>query len=354
MKTSPVTILIPILLVAFFGCKKSEPVATVRPVRTAVIAEQPHDDQVAMTGLIGAHQYVSASFRIAGKMVERLVTVGNVVKAGQPIARLDPTIEKDALTAATADLASARALLEQTQLTEQRYGALLKTAAVSQSNYDDALRQLRAARAQVLAAEARLHSAQEQLDFTTLKAETGGIVTEKCAEHGEVLNAGQPVVKIAENQPMDALFDAPEALVRNGIAPGQKIEVRLNSDSSIRTEGVIYEIAPQSDSATRTYLVKAAMTNTPAQMLLGATVLGYLTRSNHPSIRVHSSALTAADGRPAVWRVEPKSQTVQLTPVEVVAYTTDAAVIGSGLRPGDIVVTAGAQALHQNQKVKLQ
>ncbi len=354
MKISPTFLLLPALAIAWTGCKKPAPITDARPVRTAVIEERPNEDPVTMTGQLGAHQYFSASFRISGKMIERLVTVGSVVKAGQPIARLDPTIERDTLTTAEADLASARALLEQTQLTEKRFAALLKTQAVSQSNYDDALRQMRGALAQVQSAEAKLHSAREQLDFTTIKAESDGVVTEKSAEPGDVVAAGQTIVKIAANQPMDALFDAPEALIRNGIMPGRKIEVCLNSDSRVRAEGVVYEIAPQSDSATRTYQVKAAMERYPAQMLLGATVLGHMRLSDKTSIRVHAASLTTSGGQPAVWRVEPKSQTVQLIPVRIESYTTDAAVIGDGLRPGDIVVTAGAQALHENQKVKLQ
>jgi RND family efflux transporter MFP subunit len=342
------------LALTLAACKKAQVAAEARPVRTMVIEEQSSGEPVALTGQIAAHQYVSASFRIAGKMIERMVGVGSVVKAGQPIARLDATIEKDTLAQAEAELEAAKANLEQSELSEQRADALVKNKAVSQSSYDDALRQLRSARAQRQAAEAKLHSAREQLGFAILKAEIDGVVTEKCAEPGEVVGAGQAIVRIAGTQPMDAQFDVPESLVSNGIAPGQSIEVRLNSDPTIRAEATIYEIAPQSDSATRTYLMKAAIAQCPPKMLLGATVVGEVRSAGKAIVRVQSASLTTtAEGQPAVWRVEPKTLMVQLVPVVIERFTTDAAVIVAGLRPGDVVVTAGVQALHQNQKIKL-
>ncbi|HBF33799.1 TPA: efflux transporter periplasmic adaptor subunit, partial [Candidatus Sumerlaeota bacterium] len=138
-----------------------------------------------------------------------------------------------------------------------------------------------------------------------------------------------------------------------GVSKGEKIEIRLNAEKNIRAEGAIYEIAPQADSVTRTYLVKVAIENFPPQMLLGATVVGSLKLSVPPSIQIPASALTELNGQPAVWRVDATEKTVQLAPVKIERYTTESAVIADGLQSGDIVVTAGVQALHQNQKVKL-
>ena len=275
------------------------------------------------------------------------------MKAGQPIARLDSEIEKSVIEAGKAELAAAKALLTQTEIAEARASELIKSKAVSQSEYDDSLRQLKAARAQVQGADARLRTVQEQLDFTTLKAEADGVVTEKGAEVGEVVAAGQMIVRIARNKPIDAIFDVPESVIRNGLSLGQKIEVRLNADKKIRAEGTVYEIAPQSDSATRTYLAKAAIDDVPSQMLLGATVVGFLKTSAAPTIQAPASSLTTSEGRSAVWVVDPATKTVRLTPVKIEGYTAESVVITEGLESGDIVVTAGVQALYQKQRVKL-
>lgn len=347
-------LLLLLLLGACSSCSRTAELADARPVRVSVVAKKPHQEKVLLTGQIAAHTYVKASFRISGKIVERLVTVGSRVETGQALARLESKIEEDQLQGAKAEVAAAQALLERAASSEKRAKALLRARAVSQSDYEEALRQLKAARAQVVAAEAKKHAATEQVGYTLLKAESNGVVTEKGAEVGEVVGAGQMILRIAENQPRDAIFDLPEALVLRGVSLGQKVEVRLNTDREIQAVGVIYEIAPQADSLTRTYPAKVVLAEFPPQMLLGATVVGTLKFMEEPAIQVPAAALTTWEGQAAVWLVDPKQHTVRITPVRVERYTTAAAIIAAGINYGDIVVTAGTQALHQGQRVRWQ
>lgn len=335
------------------GCSKTVESEDVRPVRAMVVEKKANDEPIAMSGQIEAHNYTNAAFRTTGRMIERMVSVGDAVRAGQPLARLDSKIENNAVQMAEAELTAAKALLQQTDSHEKRLGRLVKVSAASVMDYEEALRQYKSAQAQVQGAEARLRSAQEQKDFTLLKAEADGVVTERVAEVGDVIAAGQTVVRIAKNGLIDAVFDVPEALIRNGIKQGQIIEVHLNADKAIRAEGVVYEIAPQSDVVTRTHLTKTTLKAPPIKMLLGASVVGYLNTPTATSIRVPASSLTVSDGQAAVWIVDPTAMTVQLRSVTVGQYTAGDVIVTEGLTPGDRVVTAGVQTLFQNQKVKI-
>ena len=350
----PAAILLLSAAVLAAGCNKSANVEDVKFVRTVTAERALHETPISMTGEIKAHMYINAAFRLSGKIVERMVSVGDVVKANQPLARLDSKIEEDSLAAAEAEVKKANANLEQTVLVEKRAGILVQSKAVSQNDYDEALRQLKSTKAQAQEAEARLHVTQEQLGFTILKAETGGVVTEKAAEVGEVVSVGQTVMRIADTKSTDAVFDMPEDVMRRGLAMGQKMRICLDADHTVCADSTVYETAPQADQVTRTYLVKAVLKNVPRQIFLGATVVGTLQLSEEPSIRIPASALTALDGKPAVWLVAPATKTVHPRAITVERYTADAVVVADGIQTGDIVVTAGVQSLYQDQKVTWQ
>ncbi|HTN72993.1 MAG TPA: efflux RND transporter periplasmic adaptor subunit, partial [Methylomirabilota bacterium] len=187
------------------GCNKHKEVEDIRPVRTIVVGGQAHENSTVVTGQVTAHVYVNAAFRVPGKLSQRLVSAGSAVKAGQLIARLDDTVFKDALTAANAEVSSAKAALELAQKQEGRNSNLLQAKAVSQNAYDETLRNLKSARSELEAAEAKARIAKEQLDYTQLKAETDGIVTDRLVEVGEVVTAGQAVFRIGQNRLKDAL-----------------------------------------------------------------------------------------------------------------------------------------------------
>ena len=194
--------------------------------------------------------------------------------------------------------------------------------------------------------------AEDQLSYTVLFGDAPGAVTAVGAEPGEVVRAGGMIVQVAREGGRDAVFDVPEQLMRTG-PRDPVVEIALTNDPQVKATGRVREVAPQADPATRTFQVKVGITDPPEAMRLGATVTGRITLSAPPGVEVPASALTKTNGGPAVWVVDPHSQTVTLRSVDVLRYDPATVVISQGLETGDVVVTAGAQTLRPGQKVQL-
>jgi len=335
------------------GCNKPTPPAeAARPVRTVTVEHLAEGEIVSLTGHVRTKDEVSLAFRLDGRMIERPVNVGDVLKAGQVVARLDPQIQDNALRTAEANLASLKAVLTQARLTFTRQQELLKDGWTPRSVFDEAQQKLLTVQAQIDAAQAQVRIAQEQQSYTVLYADGPGAVTAKGAEPGEVVRAGQMIVQLARQGGRDAVFDAPEQLMRTG-PRDPRVEIVLNDDPSVKAVGRVREVAPQADAATRTYQIKVGIENAPEAMPLGATVTGSIQLSAPPGVEVPASALTEADGRPAVWVVDPQSHVVSLRSVEVLRHDSGSVVISQGLETGEVVVTAGAQTLRPGQKVRV-
>jgi len=342
-----------LLGISVAGCNKTAPPPeAARPVRTVTVEHPAEGEIVSLTGHVRAKDEVSLAFRLDGRMIERPVNVGDVLKAGQVVARLDPQIQDNALRTAEANLASLKAVLTQARLTFDRQQELLKEGWTPRANFDEAQQKLLTVQAQIDAAQAQVRIAQEQQSYTVLYADGPGAVTAKGAEAGEVVRAGQMIVQLARQGGRDAVFDAPEQLMRTG-PRDPRVEIVLNGDPSVKAVGRVREVAPQADAATRTYQIKVGIENAPEAMPLGATVTGSIQLSAPPGVEVPASALTEADGRPAVWVVDPQSKTVSLRSVEVLRHDSASVVISEGLETGEVVVTAGAQTLRPGQKVRL-
>ena len=327
------------------------PPAQIRPVRTVTVEKRPIGEPVALTGQIRAQDEVSLAFRIDGKLIERPVNIGDRVAAGQLVGRIDPQNEQNALRSAQADLAASQASLTQVQAAEGRQRELLQKGFTTRAQYDQALQQLQTAQSQVESAQARLRIAEDRLSYTELTADAPGTVTAKGAEPGEVVRAGQMVVQVARQGGKDAVFDVPGQLIRAG-NPGE-VEIYSAENPTIRTTGRVREVSPQADPATRTHQVKIGLTDPPPAMFLGATVVGRVVLKAESAIELPGTALMQADGKPAVWVVDKATETVSLRPIEVARYDANSVIVAQGLQDGDIVVTAGVQALRPGQKVKL-
>ena len=197
------------------GCDKAAPpVSEARPVRTVTVQQGAEGEIVSLTGQVRAKDEASLAFRLDGRMIERPVHVGDVLKAGQVVARLDPQIQDNALRSAEANLASIEAVLTQARLTFSRQQELLKDGWTPRANFDEAQQKLLTAQAQVDSAQAQVRIAREQQSYTVLFADAPGAVTAVGAEPGEVVRAGQMVVQLARQGGRDAVFDVPEQLIR--------------------------------------------------------------------------------------------------------------------------------------------
>jgi membrane fusion protein, multidrug efflux system len=341
-----------LLAMTVAGCNKpAPPTEAARPVRTVTVEHRAEGEIVSLTGHVRAKDQASLAFRLDGRMIERPVNVGDVLKAGQVVARLDPQIPDNALRAAEANLASLEAVLTEARLTFGRKQELLQNGWTPRANFDEAQQKLLTAQAQVDAARAQVRIAREQQSYTELYADVPGAVTATGAEPGEVVRAGQMMVQLARQGGRDAVFDVPEQLIRTG-PRDPRVDIVLNDDRNVRAVGRVREVAPQADAATRTYQVKVGIADPPDAMRLGATVTASIQLSAPPGVEVPASALTEVDGHPAVWVVDPQSQSVSLRNVEVLRHDPATVVISEGLETGEVVVTAGAQTLRPGQKIR--
>lgn len=348
--------MLPAILVALAlcGCEKHREEATplVRPVRTVVVEKGEVTDATAVTGAIRARDEVNLAFRIPGKVIERKLEVGDEVRAGQTVALIDNKVEQSNRDAAQAELRSAQATLDEAEANEKRKSGLLASHAVSQYDYDLALRQLKISQGQVEAAQARLTAAEEQLSYTEVKSDATGVVTATGAKTGEVVQAGQMIIRVAQQGKRDAVFDMPAWIIRDGLSLNQEIEVSLADQSTISTVGGIREISPQADPVTRNYEVKVELPSIPAGMFLGATVVGRVKREAIMLVEVPSTALMALNDKPAVWVMDEAARCVRRREVVIDRYTPQSVLVRDGLQPGERVVTAGVQELHEGQVVK--
>jgi RND family efflux transporter MFP subunit len=335
------------------GCDKPErQTSEARPVRTVTVEGVAEGETTSLTGHIRAKDQVGLAFRLDGRMIERPVNVGDLVKAGQVVARLDPQNQQNSLRSAQADLASAEAVLTQVRLAFGRQQKLLVDGWTTRARFDEAQQAFVTAQAQVDSAQAHLRIAQDQLSYTDLSADAPGAVTAVGAEPGEVVRAGQMVVQLARQGGRDAVFDVPEELIRTG-PRDPVVEIALTDDPQVRAAGRVREVAPQADPATRTFQVKVGIIDPPEAMRLGSTITGSIRLSAPPGVEVPASVLTEANGRPAVWVVDPQSQTVSLRNVDVLRYDPATVIVSQGLETGEIVVTAGVQTLRPGQQVRL-
>jgi len=327
-------------------------VPEVRPVRTVTVEKRDLGDAVTYTGRIQAENETRLSFRIPGRIVERPVNVGDRVEGGQVVAKLEPQDELNALRSAQAAVAAAQAQFNQYKSNLDRQKTLVERNAASLQAFEQAEQAQETARAQVASAEAQLKAARDRVSYTELTADSAGTVTATRADSGEVVQAGQIVVWLARQEGRDAVFDVPAQALRS--APRDpSITISLTDDPTITTVGRVREISPQADPVTRTFEVKVGLTNPPDSMRLGSTVVGRMRLDAEPLIEVPASALTELDRRPAVWVVDPKKLTVSLRKVGVLRQTAATVAISHGLESGEIVVTAGVQALHPGQKTRL-
>jgi len=345
-----------VLLLAplWVGCgTDAEPPATdVRPVRTVTIAERNAAVPLRFTGSIRARDEAPLAFRVSGRMIERDVMLGTRVRAGQVVARLEPQNEQNSLRAARANLAAAEGQLTNARNNLRRQEPLAARGAVSQAELDQARELFQTASSQVEAAKAQLEFAQDQLGFTALVADAPGVITAVGAEPGEVVAAGRMIVTLAREGGRDAVFDVPGQVLR--AAPGNpEVTVTLKDDPAVTAVGRVREVAPQADPVTRTFEVRVGLTDPPPDMMLGATVTGRIEAGAGSVIDIPAGALTQQSQRPAVWVVDPATSTVSMRPIDILRYDPDAVVVSSGLAPGDIVVTAGVQALHPGQKIRI-
>lgn len=336
-------------LAACDGAETSAPTAG-RPVQVVRVEASKLAGDVDLSGEIQAEKTVAIGFRIGGRVSERPVNVGDRVTPGQIIARLDPTLERNALAAAKAALEAARGEVSTARSAFERQERLMAQGFTTRPQFDRALRAQETAQAQLENAEAQLELAQDRLGFTELRANVAGVVTTRSVEPGEVVQPGQAVVQIARDDGRDAVFNVPARLL-DAKTGDRVVRVALAEAPGITALGRIREISPQADPVTRTFQVRVGLQDPPEAMRLGSTVIGSVETASAVIMAIPASALTQSGTSPAVWIVDPAKSTVSLRSIDILRFDPGQVIVSQGLEPGETIVSGGIQALHPGQRV---
>ena len=319
-------------------------------VRTETVQLRERQASVTLTGEVQARFSANLSFRVTGRVLDRLADVGAHVNAGDFLARLDPTEQQADLDAATAAEAAAEAQLRVAQTNFDRQKALLADRYTTQVAFDQAQEALRSAESTLENAKAQLGTAKDALGYTELRAGAAGVITKRSLEVGQVVQAAQPVFTLAQDGDRDAVFDVYEFVFLGDFNPDQ-ISLVLVSDPSVTAIGYVREVSPAIDPKTSTVRVKVAIRNPPAAMTLGGAVAGTAKAKPVAQITVPWTALMSSGSKPAVWVVDPATQIVSLKTIEVGNYEAGAVVVKAGLEPGERVVVDGGKLLSSGEHV---
>lgn len=333
--------------------KPAPPEAPVRSVKVMTVGMGPLQSSVEFAGEVRARVESRLGFRVAGKLSQRAVQLGEHVKAGQLLAQLDAQDYRLAADAARAQLAVAASNRDQAAADFKRFKELKDQNFISGAEFERRTTALKAAQAQVDQAQAQLASQGNQADYTRLAADVSGVVTAVEAEQGQVLSAGTTVVRIAQDGPRDVVFSVPEDKVA-AIKVGSSVAVRVWAGST-NWQGLVREVAASADPVTRTFAVKVAL-GADASPALGSTVSVVpqaLSQAGAAAIMVPTNALLQQSGKTLVWLLDPASMTVKAQPVEVLTADGNQVVIASGLTSGMQVVTSGVHVLSAGQPVTL-
>lgn len=334
-------ILLTILPLLLVGCGDKSPVAEAAPppaklVKAFRVSDSDSAGERRFSGEIRARTETLLGFRVGGKMTERLVDAGARIKAGQPLARLDPSDARLAASQAEANAALASADLKRSrELREKNF--------ISQAALD-------ARETAARASEAQAQLTRNQAAYTTLSADAPGVVAAVLAEPGQVLAAGQGVLRLARDGEREVAIALPEAELAR-VRIGSPAMVTLWADGR-SWPGKVREIAPAADPATRTFATRITLVGADPGLALGLSASVSFPQSGEATIVVPPTALYQQDGRPAVWVIGADGA-VQLRSIEVAAYRDAGVVVRSGLARGETIVAAGAFKLSAGEKVRI-
>jgi membrane fusion protein, multidrug efflux system len=347
-------VLLPVMVTALLGACDHDirPAPAAKPVIAERLDATSTTPAEEYSGAVHARYESALGFRVPGKIVARYVTLGEMVRRGELLARLDGTdavLERDAAEAA---LAAARSNLQTTREDLARYARLVKIGAVSRSAYDHQLDQVAATRATYQQAQRQYELRDNQLRYTDLRADHDGVITAVDAEAGQVVAEGKTVVSLAWSDDRDVYIDVPENRIGE-FSGARRISVSLWGTDRIY-QGAVREKSASADPATRTFLVKVAILDPGPEVRLGMTAAVEVADTADPKeLLIPMTALYHKGPETAVWVVDPRTRSLALAPVRVERYSDDGVVIGAGLAAGEEVVLKGVNELYQGEQVQV-
>ncbi|WP_343732945.1 efflux RND transporter periplasmic adaptor subunit [Duganella sp.] len=344
--------LLPLTLLACSEKPATDP-RTEAPLVRAAPVEPAEAASRSFTGTVAARVQSDLGFRVAGKVLERLVDAGQTVKRGQPLMRIDPVDLKLAAHAQQEAVSAARARARQASEDEARYRDLRGTGAISASAYDQAKAAADAAKAQLSAAEAQADVARNASGYALLVADGDGVVMETLAEPGQVVSAGQPVVRLAHAGRREALVQLPETLRP---ALGSAGQATLFGKDDVSVAARLRQLSDTADRLTRTFEARYVLEGELANAPLGATVTIRIPDGPAAApggLQVPIGALYDAGKGPGVWLISGNPAKVSWRPVAVQQLDEDRARVSGNLQQGDRIVALGAHLLRDGAPVRI-
>jgi membrane fusion protein, multidrug efflux system len=339
------------VVLAVAACTKApEPAAPPRAVLVTTVGQAKVGSMALLSGEVRARHEVDLAFQVGGKLVERRVDAGASVKKGQVLGRIDPQDVNQAAAAARAAVTAAESDLSWARVELERARELRARNFVSASVLDERTAGFKAAEARLTQARAQAGVAGNQATYATLLADAGGIVTSVLAEPGQVVGAGQAVLRVAHQGEREILVFLPESR-RRELAVGNPAEIRPWAASDRSYLGRVREVAPAADAATRTYAVRVSVPTADEALPLGATAVVLFAGTSSGEFLLPLPAVSRQGNATSVWVVNDEG-VVQPRPVDVAGYREDGVLVRGGLTPADRVVVAGVHTLVPGQKVR--
>lgn len=342
------------LAVLATGCSRKPPAAheDVRPVRSTIVGTSQGSVGATYSGEVQARYESKLGFQTSGRIVARLVEVGSTVKRGQPLMRLDPAQEVLQVASADADVDGKKSRVAQDRIDLQRTEALLARHFASQAEVDAQRLALATSESQLKSALAQQQIKVNQRGYTVLVADRDGVVSAIHAEAGQVVSPGQAVVTVAADGEREVVVAIAESRV-DELKRAKSLQVSVWAQPGKRYSGALRELAPDTDSVTRTYSARISVKNPDAALRLGMTASVFAADIDGANaIRLPLTAVLNKEGQSLVWVVDAKTGQVASRTVQLGAAQNDQVLVAGGLNPGETVVTAGVHMLFAGQKVK--
>jgi len=350
-KFTPTAAILATALLLAACSKPAPPEEPIRAVKVTTVGLDSIKSGAEFAGEVRPRVESRLGFRVAGKIVRRQAELGKRVQAGDVLAQLDPQDYKLAAQAASAQTTAALTNRDLALADFNRYKSLKDQNFISGAELERRDAALKAAQAQLDQAQAQLAGQGNQSAYTTLVADVSGVITSIDAEPGQVVTAGTPVVRIAQDGPRDVIFAVPEDKVAL-MKVGSTTDVRMWSSNTLY-KGIVREVAASADPVTRTFTVKVGLDakDTPALGTTVSVIPQAFDRSGVQVVKLPTSAFRQDGQNSSVWVLDTATMTVKLQPVVIATADGNEVVVASGLQPGMQVVVAGVHVLSPGQKV---
>lgn len=340
-----------IALMGLSACEK--PVvqkASLRPALVMTVSPVDYQSKFTIVGEVQPRYSAVQGFRVPGKITRRYVEVGDAVKKGQLIARIDAADANLSVQANEAAISAAKANLDFAASELKRQQQLLNKQFISPAALDRYQTSYDMAKASLAQAKAKSAVTENQSAYTVLYADRSGVINQIKAEPGQVVAAGEPVATIISPDNLEVHIPVAEANIEQ-VRLKQAVKVKLWSNGSEYYQATVREVAPVADPVTRTYLVKLKLNDADDKIKMGMTATAILPTEQSAQLLIPTAAVIQQAQQAVVWEVSPDNQ-VHAKPITIAAYDENGVIVGEGLRAGEKIVIAGAHALTENQVIQ--